>query len=83
MIIMRSNYDKPLRCPAWSGPAMKWSKIDFICPGGMLRSMYYQKHPQYWFHRCPECGTVVLPFAWRKLSIPWWIDEYKMWKRFR
>lgn len=77
MKIMRSNYDKPHRCPDWSGPAMKNGTGD--CPGGSLSVQMYGKDGKrkgaFWrFHKCTKCGTIVLPFILRKLDPSWYRD---------
>ena len=66
--IRRSNYDKPWRCPDWSGPA--WKSRDGSCPGGMLP---WQEHrlPEWRFFRCADCGTVVLPNVLKWLDPSW------------
>jgi hypothetical protein len=84
--VMRRNYDKPHRCPGWSGPAFKAGRIEGIdadlcgylgpreLDGSGLRS-----GPAAWnsygLVRCPGCKTWVLP-VWAR-----WLDPtYLAWK---
>lgn len=58
------------------------------CPGASLaRQMYGEdgnrKAPHWRFHKCKECGTIVLPFILRKVDPTWWYDRYENWKRWR
>lgn len=83
MKIMRSNYDKPHRCPTWSGPA--WKGGDGDCASGSFASyMYEQRLWQWRFHKCSECGVIVLPVitkwvdpSWIKWRIEKRIDRWK------
>lgn len=67
--VMRMNYDKHHRCPAWSGPAWVF-RDNKDCEGGSITIDY----DRWWwgirpyFHK--PCGTLVLPyhsrwFEWR------------------
>jgi len=74
--IMRSNYDKPHRCPTWSGPAWKGGGDD--CESGSFASyMYYKsdgstRHLWQWrFFRCSECGVIVLPVITKWVDPSW------------
>lgn len=96
MRIMRRNYDKPHRCPGWSGPAFKWKQIrgvnEFTC--GYLgprewseEAGHAQDGPDPWnsygLVRCPGCKTWVLPH-WARFLDPtylWW--KVKTWRRYR
>ena len=71
--VMRSNYDKPQRCPDWSGPALKLGDGD--CPGGSRASLGdgMGKWDHWTMWRCPECGVHVLPFILRKLDPTYYI----------
>lgn len=77
MKIMRSNYDKAHRCPASSGPAFKYNKVD-TCNGGSfakefyIEQYWYNKNPYWRFHKCRTCGTVVLPSNFRYFDPVWW-----------
>lgn len=69
--IMRPNYDKFHRCPAWSGPAMLGRQPGAPeCESGTLPdSVYYRRHWALRTNRCPTCGTIVLPYAVRYLDL--------------
>ena len=75
MAVMRANYDKPWRCPAWSGPALRGPRKNApACDGGSLaQTLTGERLWQYRSHRCPLCGTLVLP------SILVWVD-FESWK---
>ena len=75
MKIMRSNYDKPWRCPGWSGPAFR--SRDRGCPSGSGAQMFlrYGRAAPWKFWRCPECGTLVLPAGWC-----WFDPTYIVWR---
>lgn len=83
MKIMRANYDKPHRCPMWSGPAFKGS--DGECASGSfakefyIERYWYNKDPYWRFHKCRTCGTVVLPVYLQNLDPSWWKHKIK-WK---
>lgn len=89
MKIMRSNYDKAHRCPAATGPAFKYNKVD-TCDGGSLSQQFYEeeywhnKKPEWRFHKCRTCGTVVLPSNFRNFDPVWWkfVAERK-WRDFK
>lgn len=88
MRVMRRNYDKPHRCPGWSGPAFKWKHIrgvdEFACaylgPRGEPDAKGRAANgPDPWnsygLVRCPGCNTWVLPYWMR------WLDvSYLVWK---
>lgn len=88
MRVMRRNYDKPHRCPGWSGPAFKADRIDgidssrcaYLGPNGdPNRKGRTSNGPETWnswgLVRCPGCRTWVLPYWMR------WIDpSYLAWK---
>lgn len=86
MRVMRRNYDKPWRCPGWSGPAFKWKHIsgvnEFKCgylgPRRLVECRS-RNGPQAWnsygLVHCPGCKTWVLPY-WAR-----WLDvSYLAWK---
>lgn len=71
-MISRPDYDKPNRCPGWSGPAARgrWGRRN--CPGGTLG----ETGDRWWYwlpHRCPTCGLIVLPERVCLLSVPYLI----------
>ena len=65
MRAVRKDYDKPNRCPGWSGSGIReypWERGKPYCDSGS--SGYYaddcnQRH----FHQCGTCGLRTLPFA--------------------
>lgn len=88
--VMRRNYDKPHRCPGWSGPAMKGSRLDidgdkcgYLAPRGVpTGEIGESKTPNgpdpwnsYGLVRCPGCKTWVLPY-WARWADP----SYLSWK---
>lgn len=73
MRVMRKNYDKPNRCPSWSGPAWK-GETRTECEGGSTG--YYLDNCNEWnFHRCKKCGVWTLPFSTRWVD-PAWVVWY-------
>ena len=86
MRVMRRNYDKPHRCPGWSGPAMKAGRIDgidadrcgYLAPR-RLTEFHVRNGPDAWnsygLVRCPGCKTWVLPY-WMRWADP----SYLSWK---
>lgn len=78
MRIYRHNYDKPHRCPGWSGPALKGSSDKERCPGGSFAAWMYDMPAWRWrFIRCRECDCLVLPHVTRDLDPTWWMDRIK------
>lgn len=84
--IMRPNYDKPHRCPVWSGPAMNDSRDDSGCQGGVVRSILgADTYPaENWLAsllpgRCLGCGTWTIPMAlcWldRAITLGMWRER--------
>lgn len=69
MKIMRPNYDKPWRCPNWSGPALRAGVGP--CPGGSTAAQWGSRWDHWKVFRCPKCGTIILPFVIR------WVDPIK------
>lgn len=79
MRVMRRNYDKPHRCPGWSGPAFKWKQIrgvngidcGYLGPRRLVECRT-RNGPEAWnsygLVRCPGCKTWVLPY-WAR-----WVD---------
>lgn len=67
---MRMNYDKPHRCPTWSGPAWKRGKGD--CASESFASyMYQQPHWQWRTQHCRECGVITIPYVTRYVDPSW------------
>lgn len=68
MRLMRANYDKPHRCPGWSGPGWGGIKND-VCEGTTsIRDRYDGPFWQWKLRRHDECGTVTLPYVLRWLE---------------
>lgn len=86
MRVMRRNYDKPHRCPGWSGPAFKaqtlWGIDPELCaylgPRRLVEARV-RNGPEAWHSyglvRCPGCKTWVLPYWMR-----WTDPSYLVWK---
>lgn len=86
MSLVRKNYDKPNRCPGWSGSGIleyPWetkqnSKV--TCEGAS--SGYYNDHSvsgvyaNFNFHKCTECGTVTLPIVLEYIDPEYWYSIY-------
>lgn len=74
--ISRPNYDKPHRCPAWSGPAFKDTDV-YTCEGGSIRipgltgSEAYPGETTTRFGRCTTCPIITLPYATRWVDPSW------------
>lgn len=73
MRVMRANYDKPHRCPTWSGPALVWSNTDAQCESGSIQMGYEKRFWSFKVNRCGKCGVYVLPvilhwFDWRYIA---------------
>jgi hypothetical protein len=89
MRVMRRNYDKPHRCPGWSGPALKAGRLDgidgdkcgYLAPRGEWSEERFRSldGPDSWnsygLVRCPGCKTWVLPY-WMRYVDP----TYLTWK---
>jgi len=82
MKIMRVNYDKPHRCPTWSGPG--WSGGKGECAGGSFARVFHEeeyhqrKRPEWRFHTCESCGVVVLPEVLKNLDPTWWTHRIRV-----
>lgn len=87
--IVRKDYDKPNRCPAWSGPGMNftypWEKSLPGCRNGS--SGYYLDGAERGYaragwrvHRCRECGTRTWPYALRWLDPFYVIGKLTRWR---
>lgn len=84
MRIRRHCYDKPHRCPGWSGGGRKLApERQTICPSGSFAPYMYEQRLWKWrFHRCDKCGTVALPVVVKYFDPFWWVKwEMPMWKR--
>lgn len=73
--VMRANYDKPWRCPDWSGPALRASGGP--CPGGSTAAQWGSARDHWKTFRCPECGLLILPFALRKADPTYWLAKLR------
>jgi len=87
---MRRNYDKPHRCPGWSGPAFKAGHVDidgetcgYLAPRRLIEYRL-SNGPHSWnsfgLVRCPGCKTWVLPYWMRYIDptyLAWKIKEAK------
>lgn len=88
MKLSRADYNKPWRCPGWSGqhPAK--------CAGGSLAAFYSADgykwknlyKPHWTVYQCPKCGIYILPFILRYIEpgellsmLKWKIRDLK-WK---
>lgn len=74
---MLPNYDKPWRCPGWSGPGWKGGKGE--CPGGSTAASWGSDRDHWKTFQCPECGTVSLPYKLRLIDPAYWWGRYD-WK---
>ncbi|MBG0738801.1 hypothetical protein IV500_05125 [Paeniglutamicibacter antarcticus] len=80
MKFSRSNYDKPHRCPGWSGPAWKSGPGESGCEGGSLAVQFGDDSdkwerlykPHWTMYRCVTCGIYVLPSVLKNLDPSWW-----------
>lgn len=73
MRISRPCYDKPYRCPGWSGGGDLFAKrVRCQNKTGSMVNMYDKRLWQWRFNRHPECGVVVLPYVVRWLDWRWW-----------
>lgn len=83
--ILRANYDKPHRCPAWSGPGWAGCKKDTcgVTYTGSIRGFYDHRFWQFRVNR-HECGAIVLPVALKWLEPrTWWIHTSRLRERSR
>jgi hypothetical protein len=74
---MRSDYNKPHRCPAWSGPAWIAKDTRTTCPSGSVGYRYELRAWKWRPARCPKCGTVSLPYVLRWLDWRTWQLEWQ------
>lgn len=89
MRVMRRNYDKPHRCPGWSGPAFKAGRIEgidadkcgYLGPRRLVEART-RNGPAPWMSyglvQCPGCKTWVLPYWARWIDLP-----YLAWRAYR
>lgn len=67
--LSRPCYDKPWRCPGWSGGGPNKAK-KYKCEDGRIQGWSGdKKYPHLYFHRCNECNVITIPFVLRWLSI--------------
>ena len=96
MRIARCDYDKPHRCPGWSGTGWTYNKRDF-CDGGSPRwakeEDAYRGSSLMWEFKVRKtvcCGTYVLPhflvwfephtYAWKARVLSWRIRDWWYWR---
>ncbi len=94
MRLSRLCYDKPHRCPGWSGGGTKGAK-EYRCDNGSIRTkdlsigeedgrrVVYGQHPcegQWRFGRCSNCDVITWPYITRWLDPGWWHWEFLGWK---
>ena len=84
-MIYRLNYDKPHRCPRWSGSGWRtypWEKIDDKCDGMSFPDGMYEGRWWRWrFNRCSECGTLCWPHIVREIDLYHWGERLLFWVR--
>lgn len=87
--IVRKNYDKPNRCPAWSGAGMHtqypWERNLPHCESG--NSGYYLDgivrgygRADWAIHRCAECGVHTWPYVLRWLDPLYLLGRLTGWR---
>ena len=87
MRAVRKDYDKPNRCPGWSGSGIReypWEHGKPFCDGGF--SGYYTDDCNNWrVHRCYVCGLRTLPFATTYIDPDWYLRVKlpRLWWRVR
>lgn len=83
MIILRTDYDKPHRCPAWSGPGYSYTDSS-TCDGGLIDRFYAKKWWAFRIHR-HDCGALILPDVLRWLEWRTWanVNRVALGARFR
>jgi hypothetical protein len=90
MRLSRPNYDKPHRCPGWSGGGWTGATGD-RCEGGSIRTALANDQPQragypgehrWRFGHCTTCDIVTWPVVIRWLDPTWlkwaWWDRPRM-----
>jgi hypothetical protein len=73
--ISRPCYDKFHRCPGWVGGGPRHPRGESRCDGGRINVDYQNRMWKWRAWSCNTCDVVVLPYASRWLSVPWWIRE--------
>lgn len=72
MRISRPCYDKPHRCPGWTGGGERYARVNRCPAGGRIPIDYERRGWQLRFHRCPDCRVIVLPWLVCWTSPSWW-----------
>lgn len=72
MKIARPNYDKPHRCPGWSGVGWLSNKHNW-CDGAKRSFPRGYNYAWYAFNRSACCNTLILP-----LAVKWF--DWRTWK---
>lgn len=75
MRISRPCYDKFHRCPGWIGGGPRYPRGKSRCDGGRIQVDYNAPLWRFRTWPCNTCNVVVLPYATRWLSAPWWTGE--------
>lgn len=85
MRAVRKDYDKPNRCPGWSGSGIReypWERSKPFCDGGP--SGYYADDCNNWrVHQCGTCGLRTLPYVTRYIDPDWYRVTPLWWYRLR
>ena len=87
MRAVRKDYDKPNRCPGWSGAGFReypWERDKPHCDSGS--SGYYTDDCNIWHvHQCSVCGLRTLPFATAFVDPDWYLRVKlpRLWWRIR
>lgn len=78
---MIPNFDKPRRCPCWSGPGWDWPEQAgrCHCPSGYVYS--WDDGERWKVGRCHKCGHAVLP-PWSRWLFPSF-SVYQLRRRIR
>lgn len=75
--ISRLNYDKPHRCPTWSGGGWRnGDAADPRCTASFASFMYRRTAWKWRPVQCRRCGLVCLPYVTR------WLDPTWLWWYF-
>jgi hypothetical protein len=77
MYLRRHCYDKPWRCPGWSGGGWRYTD-DTRCESGHLDIFDGNRFPSWRFSRCNRCDVRAIPYVTR------WLDwTYVGWRLMR
>jgi hypothetical protein len=80
MYIRRHNYDKPWRCPGWSGGGWRYAGR-LRCPNGSLdiynRPLRKEARDHWRLSRCSKCDVRAIPYVTR------WLDPTYLWFRLK